>query len=110
MKGIIADAAGHNSCHSHSTSSSEDDTYSLPLGDPSKSPVASQGSQDDAGRGSPQGAEEKSRDCCRSAHGVVQGVGLEPVLFLQNVLSQLVFITSQNLMIEKTCLVRTWLR
>ena len=32
-------------------------------------------------------------------------IGLEPVLFVQNIVSQLVYVTSQDLMVEKTCTV-----
>jgi len=47
----------------------------------------------------------RSGGCCCGVGGALRGVALEPVMFLQNALSQMVFVTSQALMIEKACIV-----
>ncbi|XP_018012064.1 proton-coupled folate transporter [Hyalella azteca] len=44
----------------------------------------------------------KTGCCAKLKHGYEQ-VQLEPVLFIQNLVSQMVYVTSQDLMVEKAC-------
>ena len=46
-----------------------------------------------------------------AAEGCWENIGLEPVVFILNIVTQITFITSQDLMMEKACRVSTrWIK